>query len=137
LAESFQVCRVRNGVRMRFYEVLVAQHLVEVRGQLLRVTEDALRTTRQPVNVGASNRSDLLQSEVEARRARVDLQTAEQRLAGAWPQMAAIVGRPDLPQTHLTGQLEAEVDGGLPEATVNGPGDRRQGARRRTAGSGR
>lgn len=103
-----QEYRVRNGVRTRYYEVLVAQRLVEVRGQLLRVTEDALKTTRQLVNVGASNRSDLLQAEVEARRARVDLQTAEQRLRGAWLQLTAVVGRPDLPQAHLAGQLEVE-----------------------------
>lgn len=108
-----QELRVRNGVRMRFYDVLVAQRLVEVRRQLLRVTEDALKTTRQLVNVGAANRSDLLQAEVEARRARLDLRTAEARLQGQWPQLAAVVGQPQLSPGRLAGALE--VSGPAPD----------------------
>lgn len=108
-----QEYRVRNGVRMRFYDVVLAQRLVEVRAQLLRLTEDALKTTRELVNVGAANRSDLLQAEVEARRARIDLRTAETRLPGQWAQLAAVVGQPHLPLTPLAGRLE--VDGPPPD----------------------
>jgi cobalt-zinc-cadmium efflux system outer membrane protein len=108
-----QEYRVRNGVRMRFYDVLVAQRVVELRGQLLRVTEDAQKTTEQLVNVGASNRADLLQAQVEARRARLDLRTAEQQLLARWTQLAALVGDPHLPPTSLAGPLE--VDEPLPD----------------------
>jgi cobalt-zinc-cadmium efflux system outer membrane protein len=103
-----QEYRVRNGVRMRFYDVLVAQRLVEVRRKLLRVTEEALKTTRQLVNVGASNRSDLLQAEIESRRARLDLRTAEQQLLAHWTQLTAVVGEPHMPLTPLAGQLEPD-----------------------------
>jgi cobalt-zinc-cadmium efflux system outer membrane protein len=103
-----QEYRVRNGVRTHFYDALAAQRLVEVRGQLLRVTEDALKTTRQLVNTGAANRPDLLQAEVEARRARLDLKTAENRLVGQRAQLAAVVGQPHLPPAPLAGRLEVE-----------------------------
>lgn len=101
-----QEYRVRNGVRMRFYDVLVAQHTVEVRRRLLRVTEDGVKTTRELVNVGAANRADLLQAEVEERRARVDLRAAESRLQGQWAQLAATVGQPQLACVPLAGLLE-------------------------------
>jgi cobalt-zinc-cadmium efflux system outer membrane protein len=103
-----QEYRVRNGVRMRFYDVLVAQQTVEVRRQLLRVTEDGVKTTRDLVNVGAANRADLLQAEVEERRARVDLKAAESRLLGQWEQLATVVGQPSLLCVPLAGQLELD-----------------------------
>lgn len=97
--------RVINGVRTRFWDVVTAEQLVAVRRDLLRIAEDAARTTEELVNVGQSNRPDLLQAQVEARRARVELLNAEQRYQGAWGQLAAVVGRPDLSPTPLVGGL--------------------------------
>lgn len=100
-----QQYRVLNGVRMRFWDTLTAQQLVTVRRDLLRIAEDARQTTEQLVNVGQSNRPDLLQAQIEVRRARVELRNAEQRYQGDWAQLAAVVGRPDLQPTPLAGRL--------------------------------
>lgn len=104
-----QQYRVLNGVRVRFWDALTAQQLVAVRQNLLRIAEDALRTTEELVNVGQANRPDLLQAQIEARRARVELRNAEQRYRGSWTQLVAVVGKCDLSATPLTGQL-AELD---------------------------
>lgn len=103
-----QQYRVLNGVRVRFWDALTAQRLVEVRRDLLRIAEDAAQTTEELVNVGQANRSDLLQAQIEVRRARVELRSAEQRSQGHWAQLAAVVGRPDLCPTSLAGQLDED-----------------------------
>ncbi len=100
-----QQYRVLSGVRLRFWDALKDQQLVEVRRDLLRIAEDALQTTEELVNVGQANRSDLLQAQIEVRRAQVELRNAEQRYQGNWAQLAAVVGRPDLGPTPLGGPL--------------------------------
>ncbi|MCI0458982.1 MAG: TolC family protein [Gemmataceae bacterium] len=100
--------RVLNGVRMRFWDVLTAQQLVAVRRDLLRIAEDGLTTTEELVNVGQANKPDLLQAQIEVRRARVALRNAEQRYHGHWAQLAAVVGRPDSCPTALVGQLDED-----------------------------
>jgi cobalt-zinc-cadmium efflux system outer membrane protein len=103
-----QQYRVLNGVRSQFWDVLTAQQQVAVRGNLLRIAEDAERTTGELVNVGQANKSDLLQAQIEVRRARVELRRAEERYQGYWAKLAAVAGRPDLCPTPLAGQLDAD-----------------------------
>lgn len=100
-----QQYRILNGVRMRFWDVMTAQQLVDVRRELLRIAENAQTTTEELVNVGQANRPDLLQAQIEVRRARVELRNAEQRYFGHWAQLAAVVGKPDLCPAILSGQL--------------------------------
>ncbi len=108
-----QDLRVRNAVRLRYYDVAAAQRVVEARTRLLQVSEEGLKATRQLVNVGAANRPDLLQAEVEERRARLDLKSARTRLEGEWARLAATVGDPRLAQVPLDGPLE--LDGPPPD----------------------
>jgi cobalt-zinc-cadmium efflux system outer membrane protein len=102
-----QQYRVVNGVRVRFYQLLAMQRLLDVRADLLKVAEDAVRTTEELVNVGAANRPDLLQARIEARQERVALANARVLYRAAWRQLAALLGNPCLPLTRLQGDLEA------------------------------
>jgi cobalt-zinc-cadmium efflux system outer membrane protein len=102
-----QQYRVLNGVRVRFYQLLAMQRLLDVRAQLLRVAEDAVTTTDELANVGAANRADLLQARIEARQERVALNNARTLYAAAWQQLAAFVGNPCLPVGLVQGDLEA------------------------------
>jgi cobalt-zinc-cadmium efflux system outer membrane protein len=102
-----QQYRVLNGVRVRFYQLLAMQRLLEVRADLLRVAEDAVTTTEELVNVGAANQADLLQARIEARQERVALENARALYQAAWQQLAAFVGSPCLPVGRLQGDLEA------------------------------
>jgi cobalt-zinc-cadmium efflux system outer membrane protein len=102
-----QEYRVLNGVRVRFYQLLAMQRLLDVRAELLKVAQDAVTTTEELVNVGASNKADLLQARIEARQERVALANAHALYEAAREQLAAFVGNPDLPGARLKGDLEA------------------------------
>ena len=105
-----QRLRVLNGVRIAYFAVVASQRLVQVEGELVRINEDAVRTTEQLVNVGQANEPDLLQAKVEAHRARVALRNAENRYRGDWQKLIALVGAPELrPVTLDVRPLEAEA----------------------------
>ncbi len=102
-----QQYRVVNGVRVRFYQLLAMQRLIDVQADLLTVAEDAVKTTDELLNVGAANKADLLQARIEARQERVALTNARTQYEAAWQQLAAFVGNACLPVSHLQGDLEA------------------------------
>lgn len=96
-----QTLRVLNGVRVRFFEVLAAQRLIQIHRDLVRINDDATRTTEELVNVGQANEPDLLQAKVEARRARVTLRNADNRYRGSWENLVSLAGAPELRPTPL------------------------------------
>ena len=100
-----QKLKVLGGVRLRFFEVIAAQRLVSIHRELVRLNEDAVRTTEQLVNVGQANAPDLLQARVEARRAVVKLRNAENRLSGSWEKLIALAGAPELRPAPLDERL--------------------------------
>jgi cobalt-zinc-cadmium efflux system outer membrane protein len=102
-----QQYRVLNGVRLRFYQLLAMQRLIDVQADLLKVAEDAVTTTEELVNVGAANKPDLLQARIEARQERVALANARSLYESAWQQTAAFVGNPCLAVGRVQGDLEA------------------------------
>jgi outer membrane protein, heavy metal efflux system len=105
-----QELRVINGVRIGFFEVVVAQRLIEIHREIVRLDEDAVRTTQERVNVGQANEPDLLQVRVQERRARVHLRNAENRYRGAWEELTSVVGAPELRPTAVDPRpLEAEI----------------------------
>jgi cobalt-zinc-cadmium efflux system outer membrane protein len=108
LQRQAQEYRVLNGIKIGFYQVLATQRLIEVRRTLAENAAKALKTTEELVNVGQANQPDLLQSQVEANRARVNLRTAESRFVRDWQHLVTLVGAPELPPTPLVGKLEPE-----------------------------
>jgi cobalt-zinc-cadmium efflux system outer membrane protein len=102
-----QEYRVLNSVRIHFFQLLALQRLLEVRGELLKVADDAVQTTEELVNVGAANQPDLLQARIEARQERVALENARTQYEAAARQLAAHVGAPELAGSRLEGDLEA------------------------------
>src|SRR5262249_29406480 len=57
-----QEYRVLNGVRVRFYQLLAMQRLLDVRAELAKLAADAGTTTDQLANAGAANRAAPLQA---------------------------------------------------------------------------
>jgi cobalt-zinc-cadmium efflux system outer membrane protein len=98
--------RVLNAVRELYYEALGAQRLVETRGELAKLANEAVEVTGELFNTGAADRPDMLQIQVEARRARLDLVMAENERDQIWRQIAAVVGDPFLKPAPLAGDLE-------------------------------
>jgi cobalt-zinc-cadmium efflux system outer membrane protein len=101
-----QRLRVENGVRIAFYQSLAMQAMVETRGKLRDIANDAAETTRQLFNVGQADQPDMLEADVEADQDELAVITEEQEQQRAWRVLAAVVGKPDLPLAHLQGDLE-------------------------------
>ena len=105
-----QRLRILNNVRMMFYQVLAAQRLVEVRQNLAKLAADATQTSHQLANVGQADRPDVLQAEVEQQQMNVSLRIAQQNLRSSWRTLGAVVGKHDLAQARLDGDLESIPD---------------------------
>lgn len=101
--------RVLTTVRVLFYETLVAESRVEVNERLGQLAGEAVTVSWQLFNVGAADRPDVLESEVEARRARLRLESARNRRFATWRQLAAAVGDPSLQPQPLAETIEASI----------------------------
>ena len=101
-----QKLRILNGIRLAYYQALAAQETVALRSSLLKLTQDALQTSKQLFNVGQADQPDILQAEVEGDQADLALTAAQQSQQRIWKSLAAVVGKPDLPFARLDGNLE-------------------------------
>jgi cobalt-zinc-cadmium efflux system outer membrane protein len=104
-----QQMRIVNGVRLRYYDVLAAQHLIEIERELLGNHEELLRTLREMANVGQASRPEILQAQVALQRQRVALRAAENRLRKGWQGLVAMAGAPHLPPSGVAGDLERDL----------------------------
>ena len=101
-----QRLRITTSIRVLYYEALGAQRLVQLRAELSQLAHDTVATTKELYNVGQADRSDQLQSEIEAERAEIDFLNAQNDWLGAWRTLAAMVGEPSLPPATVTGNQE-------------------------------
>lgn len=98
--------RILNGVRILYYRALGAQQLVEVRTQLAKLANEAVKITGELFNVGQADRPDAAQIRIEAQRAELDLVMAENERDQVWQELAAVVGNSFLKPAPLAGELE-------------------------------
>jgi cobalt-zinc-cadmium efflux system outer membrane protein len=105
LAQGQQL-RVLNGVRTGFFELLAAQRMIQTRREMLKNAEESLLTHKEMFNIGLANAAEVLQAEVEVDHAKVSLTEQEGRYVALWEKVAAFVGAPGTPLSHLAGQLE-------------------------------
>jgi cobalt-zinc-cadmium efflux system outer membrane protein len=101
-----QQYRVLNGVRLRFWELLALQRMIELHRGTVANAEEALRTTREMFNTGQANRADVLLAEVALNDAKVALLAAENQYPALWQHLAALTGSPHLPPGLLAGELD-------------------------------
>ena len=106
---GLQQQRILSAVRTQYYEVLTIERRVEVLDRLAQLSAEAVGVTRQLFNVGAADRPDVLESEIEARRAQLDLTAARNGRFAAWRRLAATVGDLTLTPRPLATSIEAAV----------------------------
>jgi len=75
-----------------YYGVLQAQGMVEIRQNALDVVNEHLRIVKVNYEAGASLRQDLLQTQIEQRKAEEDLTAAENQLQIARKRLAQLLG---------------------------------------------
>ena len=69
--------RVINTVRILYYQALGAQRMVELRGELRKIAQEAVNISRQLYNVGQADQSDVFAAEIEAEQAGVAMEAAQ------------------------------------------------------------
>jgi cobalt-zinc-cadmium efflux system outer membrane protein len=101
--------RVKNAVRMLYYDALVAARVVQTRAELARIAREAVVTSEELLNVGQADAPDLLEAQIEADRAEIEEQSARYEQEAGWRVLAAVVGEPDLPLGPLAGNPEEGI----------------------------
>ena len=98
--------RVLNAVRGLYYQALSDQYRIQVRTNLARLAQEAVRISGELANVGQADQPDLLAADVESQRIQLDLVDAVNRQERTWRQLAAVVNNPSLRPAPIAGELE-------------------------------
>ena len=109
ITADMQRLRVLTTVRMLYYEGLGAARLVTEREALAKVTREAVEVSEELFNVGQADRPDVLDVEMQAQRADIELVKAQSHQQRIWRMLAAAVGEPSLPMASLEGDLTANL----------------------------
>ena len=109
---------IRADLRTAWYRALAAQRRVQVLDTVARLSVEAVEITEQLFNVGAADRPDVLESEVEAGRARLALAAARNQLVAAARRLAAAAGDPSIEPVVASGALDVEAPEMPRDATI-------------------
>lgn len=101
--------RVLTDVRAAWYEVLVAQRIVQLNEQLTVLAGEAVKTAGDLFEAQEVGRVDVLQAEIEVGSAQLKLHEAENRLDTARKRLAILLGVPDMDLAAMTGPLEEDL----------------------------
>jgi cobalt-zinc-cadmium efflux system outer membrane protein len=101
-----QKIRVETSVKTAFLRVLAAQELLDVRRDLAKIQQEFAESQRQLSNTGQADESEVLDAEVDAERLRLSARMQENTLREEWRSLTALLGRPDLPLSTVSGDLE-------------------------------
>lgn len=111
--------RIVSGVRTLFYEAMTIQRRVEVQERLAALASEAVGITAQLYNVGAADKPDFLEMEIEAHRMRLSLNAAKNRAFALRQQLAAVAGDPGVASRPLSGSLDAPIPELQREAAIS------------------
>jgi outer membrane protein, heavy metal efflux system len=113
-----QRLRVLTTVRLLYYEALGAERLSALREELQKLVDEAVMISEELYNVGQADRPDVLEVEIEAQRAALELARAASHRQRVWRTLAAAAGNPDLPLAGLAGDLEKDPPSLDPDAVM-------------------
>jgi outer membrane protein, heavy metal efflux system len=102
--------RVLTDVRLRYFEVLIAQRRRQVTDELVKIAGESLKKTNSLLEAELGTKIDVLRSTVELQETDLQHVTAQNQLMSAWRQLAAVVGQPDLPLHTVHGNIDPETD---------------------------
>ena len=106
---ELQQQRIISSVRTLFYQVLTTERRIEVHERLAALGSEATTVTAQLFNVGAADRPDFLESEIETRRVQLELNAARNQVFALRQQLAAVVGMPDAATRPLSGSIDQAI----------------------------
>lgn len=112
--------RILTSVRSLYYELLTAERRVEVYNRLAALGMEAVGVTAQLFNVGAADRPDFLEMEIEARRVQLELNAGRNDVYALRQRLAAVVGRADVAGRPLAGAIDEAIPELERAATIRG-----------------
>lgn len=106
---DLQRLRILSSVREMFYAVLLTERRIEVQERLAALASEAVGVTAQLFNVGAADRPDYLEIEIESRRVQLQLNRSRNDLLAARSQLAALTGVREVAVRTLAGSVDAAI----------------------------
>jgi cobalt-zinc-cadmium efflux system outer membrane protein len=106
---DLQRLRILSSVRQTFYSVLLTERRIEVQERLATLASEAVGVTAQLFNVGAADRPDYLEIEIESRRVQLQLNRSKNDLVAARAHLAALAGVRDVAIRPLAGTIDAAI----------------------------
>jgi outer membrane protein, heavy metal efflux system len=107
--QDAQRLRILSSVRQTFYAVLLTERRIEVQERLAALASDAVGVTAQLFNVGAADRPDYLEIEIEARRVQLQLVRSRNELRASRSRLAALTGSRDVAGRAIDGTIDAAI----------------------------
>ena len=104
-----QWMRVRNDLKIRYYEALGAQEAVAVAQKLVKIAEASLAASERHFASKQGTRADILQARVQLETVRLTLDDAEYRHVAAWEQLATMIGTSPIQPFPLAGELASDI----------------------------
>lgn len=101
-----QQIRVLNGVRLRYWQIVAMQRLLEVGAEAVGLAEEVVAMSREKVESGHASEADLLFAENEAAKFQLDQQQLQDRYTNSWREFAANLGSPGMPPVWLEDTME-------------------------------
>ncbi len=108
LQAQVQELTVRNGVRQRYWLAAVLRLAADRQDEVVRRADEVLRAVEGRAKDGKADHADVLEARQEKRQAEDIRGEIASRRRAAWRQLAALVGRPDLPPADLPADPEAD-----------------------------
>jgi outer membrane protein, heavy metal efflux system len=104
-----QEFRVRNDVKLRFFDVLLAERSLELNQALEQNSQTAVRAATDLFQAAQVGRADVLQAQVEGELIQLQSIKARNAFQAAWRRLAAVVGIPEMAPRELIGDLHQDL----------------------------
>jgi outer membrane protein, heavy metal efflux system len=106
---DLQRLRILSSVRQAYYSLLLTERRIEVQERLAALASEAVGVTAQLFNVGAADRPDYLEIEIESRRLQLQLNRSRNERLAQRAHLAALVGVRDVADRPLVGSIDAAI----------------------------
>lgn len=104
-----QRMRVLNDLKIRYFELLGAQRVVQLTHDSDRIASEGYELTDQLQRANQASRKDVLQAKVQMNTVRLNLREAEHRYDAAWNALTVLIGVPSMERAPVAGRLDEDV----------------------------
>lgn len=101
-----QSLRIQTDVRTAFYNLLIAQRRLELSIQLRDAQTQAANLIKERFDSGEAPKVDYFQAQLRADQSSIQTRQNEIAIEGAWRELAALVGIPDMEVRPINGSLD-------------------------------